>query len=176
MVCQAPGPGRDDVRWGRRRRHFAISRAAPHLSSGVPAASPDPAAVTGGGIGSDRSDKDDPVVKMGIHPSGDGGGGVWRVGVQNRPPSPTGGNSSPVILGVRSEHGCRHPRPRASQLLTREVFRHSSSVDPPPARHEKIAFRRSAMHPLLSAIHFPRLFPSFTPLASRSAIVFGGRP
>ena len=46
----------------------------------------------------------------------------------------------------------------------------------PPARHEKIAFRRSAMHPLLSAIHFPRLFPSFTPLASRSAIVFGGRP
>ena len=46
----------------------------------------------------------------------------------------------------------------------------------PPARHEKIAFRRSAMHPLLSAIHFPRLFPSCTPLASRSAIVFGGRP
>ena len=69
---------------------------------------------------------------MGINPRGDGGGGVWRVGVQNRPPSPTGGNSSPVILGVRSEHGCRHPRPRESQILTREVFRHSSSVDPPP--------------------------------------------
>ena len=101
----------------------------------------------GGGIGSDRSDKDDPVVKMGIHPSGDGGGGVWRGGGQNRPPSPTGGNSSPFLLGVRSENGWRHPRPRASQILTREVFRHSSSVDPPPLVTKRLPSRAAPCIP-----------------------------
>ena len=46
----------------------------------------------------------------------------------------------------------------------------------PPARHEKIAFQSSAMHPPLLSIHFPRLFPTCPPLASRPAIVFGDRP
>ena len=46
----------------------------------------------------------------------------------------------------------------------------------PPARHEKIAFRRSAMHPPLSSIHFLRLFPTSPPLSARSAIVFSRIP
>ena len=98
------------------------------------------------------------------------GGGVKQA------PIADGGQFLPCFIGRPFRAWLAPPPPPRVPNFNEGSLRALKFRRAPLARDEKIAFWSSDMHPPLSSIHFPRLFPSCSAIMARPVSGFCRRP